>query len=91
MDSLSVNKSFQGNLSESIDDEFLDLGTSPLYTVHNSIQKGVSTINFDFDEFAVDIYQFFKLSSAKMEDYKSMESIREVVANYAIKHSQHFV
>ena len=87
MEGPNVNKSFQEKLSESINDEFLDLGTCPLHTVHNSFKKGVAVIDFDFDEFAVDIHQFFKLSSARREDYRSMEEITEVLAKYAIKHS----
>ena len=36
-----------------------------MHTVHNSFQKGVYRINFDFNVFPVDIHQFFKLSSAR--------------------------
>lgn len=65
MDGPNVNKSFQKIFSESVDHKFLDLGTCSLHTVHNSFQKGVYRINFDFNVFPVDIHQFFKLSSAR--------------------------
>ena len=72
MDGPSVNKSFQKIFSESVDHKFLGLGTCSLHTVHNSFQKGVSRIYFDFDEFGVEIHHFFKLSSARREYYKYM-------------------
>ena len=38
--------------------------------------------------FANDMHQFFKVSSARREkDYESMENITEVVAKYVLKHS----
>ena len=43
---------------------FLDIGTCPLYTIHNGFSKGVREIDFDIDQFIVGIKTFFKLSSA---------------------------
>ena len=50
---------------------FLDIGTCPLHVVHNSFCKGVTALNFDVDQYALDIYFFFKLSAGRRADYKS--------------------
>ena len=38
---------------------------------------------FDLDNFFTDIHSFFKLPSARCEDYISLESVTGVVAEYA--------
>ena len=43
---------------------------------------------FDLDDFFIDIHSFFKLSSARREDYTSLESVTGVVAEYAKKHGK---
>ena len=43
---------------------------------------------FDLDNFLTDIHSFFKLSSARREDYTSLESVTGVVAEYAKKHGK---
>ena len=43
---------------------------------------------FDLDDFFTDIHSFFKLSSARLEDYTSLESVTGVVAEYAKKHAE---
>ena len=42
----------------------------------------------DLDDFFTDIHSFFKLSSARLEDYTSLESVTGVVAEYAKKHAE---
>ena len=41
---------------------------------------------FDLDDFFNDLHFFFKLSSARREDYPSLENVTNVVAQYAKKH-----
>ena len=43
---------------------------------------------FDLDNFFTDIHSFFKLSSARREDYTSLESVTGVVAEYTKKHAE---
>ena len=43
---------------------------------------------FDLNNFFTDIHSFFKLSSARGEDYTSLESVTGVVAEYAKKHAE---
>ena len=54
--------------------------------VHSAFRKGLNCLDIDIDQFAYDIYFFFKLSSATREDYSPIEDIAETAAAYAIKH-----
>lgn len=45
-------------------------------------------LHFDLDYFFNDIHFFFKLLSAPGEDYTFLESITNVVAEYAKKHTE---
>lgn len=67
MDGPNVNFALQKRLQSHFltqDATFLDIGTCPLHTIHNGFSKGVREIDFDIDQFIVDIKAFFKLSSA---------------------------
>ena len=66
---------------------FLDIGTCPLHVVHNSFRKGVAALNFDVDQYALDIHFFVKLSAGRRADYKSIGDVTNIVSEYAIKHS----
>ena len=70
-----------------------------LHPTHTAFRKGIkslysNTINisgekestFDLDDFFNDLHFFFKLASAKREDYASFENVTNVVAQYAKKH-----
>lgn len=91
MDGPKVNLAFQEKLSKSLEDKhntsFLDIGTCPLHTVHNAFAKGLKFLNFDVEQFIFDINGFFKLSSARREDFKSLEEVTELPAHFNIKHS----
>ena len=102
MDGPNVNLSFENNLEstlESINTSFLRIGTCSLHPTHIAFRKGIkslysNTINisgekestFDLDDFFNDLHFFFKLASAKREDYASFENVTNVVAQYAKKH-----
>ena len=102
MDGPNVNLSFENKLEsnlESINTSFLRIGTCSLHPTHTAFRKGIkslysNTINisgekestFDLDDFFNDLHFFFKLSSARREDYASLENATNVVAQYAKKH-----
>ena len=79
MDEPSVNNAFQQKLFDELQEQegtsFLNLGTCCLHKVHNAYQTVLKELKFDFDQFAVDIHFFFKLSSARREDYMRMEEV----------------
>ena len=97
----NVNLSFENELEsnlESINTSFLRIGTCSLHPTHIAFRKGIkslysNTINisgekestFDLDDFFNDLHFFFKLSSARREDYASLETVTNVVAQYAKK------
>ena len=82
----NINQSFEKKLNKNLQEnnvEFLNIGSCSLHKVHNAFHKGLSCLKIDLDQFACDIYPFFKLSSSRREDYASLEGVTEVRA-YAI-------
>lgn len=51
----------------------MDIGTCSLHVVHNALKKGVLELNSDVENFVLAIFQWFKLSSARREDYHEIQ------------------
>ena len=79
IDGPSVNNAFQQKLFDGLHEKegtsFLNMETCWLHKVHNAYQTALKELKFDSDQFAVDIDSFFKLSSARREDYIRMEEV----------------
>ena len=92
MDGPNVNLSFEKKLRRSMESDFntsfLDMETCSLHPVHTTFRKGVLKLEMNVDEFFHDIFFFFKHSSACREDYASVEEVTEVVARYAMQHTE---
>ena len=92
MDGPNVNLSFEKKLRSimetTYETSFLNFGTCSLHPVHTAFRKGIKKLDFDVDEFFHDIHFFFKLSSARREDYPSLEETTKVAAPYALQHSE---
>lgn len=78
MDGPAVNLSFQRKMNAHLQqkgvDNVIDIGTCSLHPVHTAFTKGIETLQFDVDQFANDVFTWFKLSSARREDYKEVRS-----------------
>ena len=48
--------------------------------------SGKKESTFDLDDFSSDLHFFFKLPSARQEDYASLENVKNIVTQYAKKH-----
>ena len=64
MDGPNVNLKFEKLLSDSltlvkVETSFLKTGTCPLHIIYNSFRKGVTSLKFDIDQYAIDIHFFF--------------------------------
>ena len=66
---------------------FLDICTCSLHSIHNGFSKGVKVIDFDLEQFIVNINSFFKLSSARREDYSKLEGVTQLPPHFSLKHS----
>ena len=90
MDGPNMNKKFQRLLLESSHLEkttFLDVGTCPFPIVSNAFRKGVSSLQFNVDQFTLYIHFFFKLSAGCRADYQKMSEVTDIVAKRALKYS----
>jgi len=65
----------------------IDLGTCSLHPVHTAFRKEVEGLPFDVEHFVTDVYQWFKLSSARREDYRHVqaEDLEECVGRFFLK------
>ena len=91
MDGPSVNIAFLRRLNAQLESEqcppLIDLGTCSLHPVHTAFRKGVEGLPFDVEHFVTDVYQWFKLSSARREDYQQVqtEDLEECVGKFFLK------
>ena len=95
MDGPSVNKKFERELLEELENsnisKFITIGSCALHTVNNAFGKGLKQLKaaeIDLDQFAIDLHFFFKLSSARREDFRKISSITDVTVHYLLKHCQ---
>ena len=68
IDGPSVNKSFEDKLLTGLHDQdiqILNIGSCCLHKVHNAFRNALKQIDCDFDQFAIDILSFFKLSTTR--------------------------
>ena len=80
MDGPNVNLAFQNRVQSYLltqNSTFLDIGTCPLHTIYNRFSKSVRVIDFNIEQFIIDIIAFLELSAARREDYLKLEEITE--------------
>ena len=60
-----------------------------LHTTNNSFGEGMKIIKqvIEVEQFLTDVHFFFKLSSARREDFREVESVTNVAAEFALKYS----
>ena len=78
---------FKKTWKENSNKIFLDIDTCTLHKVHTSFKKSISKLPLDIDQFAVNFHRFFKVSSARREDYTKLQELTEVAAQYVLRHS----
>ena len=88
MDRPNVNLKFEKELVvlKSVHDTgILRLGTCSLHPVHSAFKTGLEKLNFPFATFFNDLHFFFKLSSARREDYKDISEVTGITAEFVKK------
>ena len=87
-DGPKVNLSFEKKLQNDLHAEFLKLRSCNLRHVHNAFRAGLKEMKtFDVDELINDVTYFFKLSSARREDYKLSEEMTEIETRMMLRHT----
>ena len=91
MDGPTVNLSFIRKLNKSFAlkkiPAVIDLGTCSIHPVHTAFTRGLSTLKFNVEQFANDIYFWFKLSAAHREDYAEVQcaELLEVPSQFFVR------
>ena len=92
MDGPNVNKKFERDLMKKLDSEkgnsIIPIGNCPLHTVNNAFGEGMKIIKavLDIEQFLIDLHFFFKLSSARREDYKEIEDLTDVTTEFMLRY-----
>ena len=63
----------------------INIGTCNLHVVHNTFCKALEAYGTPVDDLAVDIHSFFKISSARREDFKFIQ-VEEVETHIFLRH-----
>ena len=63
----------------------INIGTCNLHVVHNSFCKALEVYGTPVDDLAVDIHSFFKISSARREEFKFIQ-LEEVETHTFLRH-----
>ena len=86
MERLNVKLKFGHELAAVLksvhDTGILRVGTSCLHQVRSAFKKGLEKLNFSFATLFNDLYFFFKLSSARREDYKDISEKTGITAEF---------
>ena len=82
----SCEKKLLADFERKYSTKFLKLGSCSLHHVHNTFRKALQKLDIDIDQFACDVHFFLKLSSARREDYATLEELTNVTAWYALRH-----
>lgn len=77
-DGPNAMKSFRKKMQEAYPD-IIDVGECCLHKVHNSFARGLSAVGSDIDAAVVDVYYFFKNSSAQNELLKAEHLLQKLV------------
>ena len=64
----------------------LSLGCT-FHVMHNCFHKGVETLPYNIEDFALDLYAWFKHFPCKEEDFKSLENSIELQESMVLKHA----
>ena len=64
----------------------LDISSCTLHVVHNSFGKGLDSYGKNISEFVIEIYQWFKLSAARREDFALLQESKGAQKLSFLKH-----
>ena len=76
-DGPNVNKAIKTNINKKLitkcSRQLVNTGSSQLHVLHNSFKKGVEASGEDIENLCIDLFNFFKLSASRREDYAAIQ------------------
>ena len=66
----------------------VDLGSCTIHVVHNAFGKGIEQYGMDIDKLCMDLYQLFKHSAARCEDFKNVQMEMELDQHNFQQHTE---
>ncbi len=92
-DGPNVNKTVWKEVNESVLKNaergrtgLLEIGSCTLHVVHNAFAKGLEEYGKNISEFVLEVYQWFKLSAARREDFAALQEKKGVKTVGFLKH-----
>jgi len=76
----------QRQLTEAGHRGLVDVGTCNIHVVHNAFHAAVSEYAADVNDLAVDLHTFFKLSTARREDFRDVQLDLELEDQLFVRH-----
>ena len=84
-DGPNVNKAIKTNINKKLmtkcSKQLVNTGSCQLHVVHNSFKKGVEAYGEDVENLCIDLFNFFKLSASRREDYATIHVAFLVTCN----------
>ena len=72
-DGSNVNRAIETNINKKLMTKYsrqlVNTVSCQLHVVHNSVKKGVEAYGEDIENLCIDLFNFFKLSASRREDY----------------------
>jgi hypothetical protein len=91
-DGPNVNKALFTSLNDACkltgSSGLVDIGTCSIHKVHNAFGEALSATLWETDSIIIDIYQWFKLSAARREDYKEIQKILDIPEHTFLRYVQ---
>jgi hypothetical protein len=89
-DGPNVNKTVWNNINETVKSlgrkSLVDIGTCNLHICHNAFSKGLAAAFGTLPDLVIDLYQWFKLSAARQEDYRKIQNELGLPKHKFLKH-----
>ena len=76
-DGPNVTKAIKTNINKKLmtkcSRQLVNTGSCQLHVVHNSFKKGVEAYGEDIENLSIDLFNFFKLSASRRENYAAIQ------------------
>ena len=85
-DSPNVMKALQKKAIQDINKDIVDIGTCNIHKTHNAFSAAYEAFDSSIETLGLEVFQCFKHSAAKREDYELAQAKVKVTAHFFLRH-----